>query len=109
MSDRLPSIIATYLEAYNARDRKAALACFSENAVVHDEGQVHRGRQAIDAWIDTTTEKYQPILSAGEVGTSDSETVVATSVSGSFPGSPVRLSFRFTLGEDGIAGLAIVP
>jgi hypothetical protein len=31
------------------------LACFSESAVVHDEGENHSGKKAIGEWIDKST------------------------------------------------------
>lgn len=43
MTITLPKIIETYVLAKNAHDIKNTLACFSKNAVVHDEGQEMRG------------------------------------------------------------------
>jgi hypothetical protein len=109
MTIQLPKPIATYVDAYNSRDLNAALACFSETAVVHDEGQDHRGRKAIGEWLRTTVEKYQPRLSAGKVEETEQETVLATTVSGLFPGSPVHLAFHFVIADDRIAELNIAP
>jgi hypothetical protein len=47
MSIKLPKIIAAYVQAQNAHDAKAMLACFSASAVVHDEGEKHSGKKAI--------------------------------------------------------------
>src|SRR5882672_1751064 len=109
MSAKLPKTVQTYVEAYNARNREAALACFSDDALVHDEAKDHRGRTAIAEWLGETLEKYQPLLSPGKVEGDDQKPVVAMTVSGSFPGSPVRLAFRFVLVDDRIAGLDIAP
>src|SRR5258708_25892134 len=97
MSDQLPKVIATYLTAYNARDRRLALDCFLEAAAVHDEGRIHRGRKAIGEWFDETIGKYQPVLDVGTFEKDDKEISVAVTVSGSFPGSPVQLHFRFSV------------
>jgi len=67
MSAKLPKTVQTYVEAYNARNREAALACFSDDALVHDEAKDHRGRTAIAEWLGETLEKYQPLLSPGKV------------------------------------------
>jgi hypothetical protein len=109
MSAKLPKTVAAYVEAYNARNREASAACFLENALVHDEGKNYQGRKAIGDWIGETIEKYQPILTSGKFEGSDRKTVVAMTVSGSFPGSPVTLSFRFTIEDSGIIDLSIVP
>lgn len=107
MSDPLPKVVATYFTAYNARDRKGALDCFSEAAAVHDEGRIHRGRMAIGEWIDETIGKYQPVLNVGTSEKDGEEISVAVTVSGSFPGSPVKLKFRFSLEHGEIAELII--
>jgi len=109
MSTKLPKTVAAYVEAYNARNPEAAAACFSEDALVHDEGKDHRGRKAIREWIGETLEKYQPLLSPGKVEGSDRNPVVAVTVSGSFHGSPVTLRFQFTMEDDRIAELNIIP
>jgi len=109
MATELPKTIATYVAAYNNRHREAAAACFSEGAFVHDEAKDYRGQKAISQWIGETIEKYQPLLTPGKVEGSNQKTVVAISVSGSFPGSPVTLSFHFTIENGLIAELRIVP
>jgi ketosteroid isomerase-like protein len=108
MTIQLPKSIASYVDAYNARDARRAVACFSEDAVVQDEGKDHRGRKAIGDWIEETIGKYGPRFKAGNVEQSDSEIVVAMTVSGFFPGSPVNLAFHFTIDNDRIAALNIV-
>ena len=108
MSSQLPKAIASYIEAYNSRDEKTALASFTESALVHDEGKDHRGRKAIGAWLHETLEKYQPRLSPGMVNAGDAETVVSMTVSGNFPGSPVTLAFHFMMEKDRISGLRVV-
>jgi len=109
MSAKLPKTVQTYVEAYNARNREAALACFSDDALVHDEAKDHCGRKAIAEWLGETLEKYQPLLTPGKVEGGDQKPVVAMTVSGSFPGSPVQLHFRFSIEDGKIAELIIVP
>ena len=108
MSSPVPKAIASYIEAYNSRDEKTALASFSEDALVHDEGKDHRGRKAIGAWLHETLEKYQPRLTAGPVTVEDAETVVSMTVSGNFPGSPLTLAFHFRMEKETIAGLKVL-
>ena len=108
MSKPLPKVMASYIEAYNSRDEKTALASFSDSALVHDEGKDHRGRKAIGAWLHETLEKYQPRLAPGHVDVGDAETVVSMTVSGNFPGSPVTLAFHFVMEKDRISELNVV-
>ena len=104
---RLPKAVATYIEAYNSRNRDLAAACFADDALVHDEARDHRGRADIAEWIGETIEKYRPTLTPGTVDERDGQPVVAMTVSGSFPGSPVTLAFHFRIERGRIAGLNI--
>jgi len=108
MSVKLPKPIGSYVDGYNARDVKKALASFSENALVQDEGKTYRGTKAIGQWLEETIGRYSPILTPSKIETIGAETVVSTAVAGNFPGSPVNLAFRFTLDREHIAELNIV-
>jgi len=109
MSAKLPKPVQTYVEAYNARDREVTVACFSDDARVHDEAKDHRGRKAITEWVGGTLENFQPLLTPGKVEGGEQKAVVAMTVSGSFPGSPVTLAFHFTIEKEVISQLIIVP
>ena len=56
---KLLPVIKTYVDASNAHDVQSILSCFSENAVVRDEGETLHGREAIEDWITRTIEKYK--------------------------------------------------
>ena len=55
----IPHPISAYVQATNERDYDAFGALFTEDAIVHDEGQEHRGVIAIRKWLRSTVEKYQ--------------------------------------------------
>ena len=55
----IPHPINAYVQATNERDNDAFGALFTEDAIVHDEGQEHRGVVAIRKWLRSTVEKYQ--------------------------------------------------
>ena len=107
MKLELPAVVQTYVDSSNRHDIEAILSCFSDDAVVHDEAQDHRGPKEIEDWIATTIEKYKFQIKPLSVGNADAETVVAMEVSGTFPGSPITLDYRFTLSGDKISSLAI--
>ncbi len=58
MKTRLPEPLANYYAAVNARDNERVLGLFAEDAVVKDEGNEHRGHDAIRSWMHETTRKY---------------------------------------------------
>ncbi len=106
-SHEVPIALASYIEAANAGTAEAALAAFSESAVVQDEGAVRRGHEAIREWIEETVGKYQFQITPLAVQESGDHVVVHCQVSGSFPGSPVELDFDTLLAGGKISHLSI--
>ena len=107
MSLDLQPPISTYFEARNAHDAARTAALFTEDGRVHDERNDHRGREAIQGWAEGTSSQYrmtQTPLSARE---EDGATVVTAQVAGTFPGSPIELSFRFVVKGERIRELGI--
>jgi ketosteroid isomerase-like protein len=107
MSLNLPAIIQKYIDASNAHDVKTILACFADDATVRDENATMRGKVDIEHWIATTIEKYKFQFKALSSQECDDETVVSIQVSGTFPGSPISLDYRFVMPNDKIASLTI--
>ncbi len=99
MKTQLPQPIATYMQATNAHDTDALLACFTADAVVTDEGQEYHGVSQIRAWREKTNEQYQFTLEVTDIAEGGNETIVTTLVSGNFDGSPVQLHFHFTVAK----------
>jgi|ERR1700680_1441335 len=107
MKAQIPAVITTYFEASNANDIEALVACFSPDAQVTDENQIHRGAAEIKAWGENVRKKFlfkTDILKATE---RDSGAVVTAKLSGNFPGSPVELEFTFILDHNKICSLVI--
>ena len=104
----LPKPIAAYFTA-DKGDGEAISQCFTENAVVKDEGHTHKGRAAIKAWKTDASAKYQytsePIACEEKAG----NIVVTSHLVGNFPGSPVDLRYFFRLEGDKIASLEVIP
>lgn len=103
----LPRPIAAYFSAANARDSDATAACFTDDAVVHDEGRDMQGSSAIRAWKEQTDAKYRPRFHVTDAAHVDGRTIVTVEVAGDFPGSPIALHFAFTLAGEKIALLEI--
>src|SRR5438046_2672311 len=58
MRTKLPVVISAYVEASNSRDAERFGTLFTKDAIVHDEGQDHRGVTAIKKWLASTAKKY---------------------------------------------------
>ena len=107
MSIALPPPIQTYFAGSNAHEPQAVAAAFAADGLVHDEKEVHRGRDAIAAWARSSFDKYQMRTEPLSSRQDEQAVVVKARVTGTFPGSPIELSFRFGLAHDGIASLQI--
>jgi ketosteroid isomerase-like protein len=102
MAIKLRGPISDYINASNAHDVKSILACFSDDAVVHDEGETLHGKKSIEGWIVKTIERYKFQFKPLRIKGDDPEVVVAVEVSGTFDGSPVTLDYHFTVENEKI-------
>ncbi|QRV22510.1 nuclear transport factor 2 family protein [Marinomonas foliarum] len=102
----LPKPIANYFKA-DKENGEAIVACFSENAVVKDEGQTHMGLDAIRHWKMSTSSKYTYTVEPQSLRECEEKMIVTGLVAGNFPGSPVNLQYAFTLDGDNITALEI--
>jgi hypothetical protein len=108
VSIELPKPIPAYFTATNSQDIAAMLVPFAEGAIVKDEGQERRGLAAIREWMEETTRKYGVTIAVTDAVDEDGKTVVTVRVSGTFPGSPIRLRYVFTLAGEKISRLEIL-
>ena len=104
----LPGPIAAYFAA-DQEDGVAVARCFTEDAVVKDEGRTYRGRAAIRQWKEEVSTRYQYTSEPFACEQRDGAVVVTSRLTGNFPGSPVNLRFFFVLDGDKIASLEIIP
>src|ERR1700730_17143885 len=102
----LPTPVASFSSA-NTSDGEAVSQCFSENAVVKDEGRTFKGRAAIRQWKAAASAKYQYTSEPLACERQDGKVIVTTRLIGNFPGSPVNLRYFFGLEGDKIASLEI--
>jgi hypothetical protein len=104
----LPQPVATYFTA-DRSDGEVVSQCFTENAVVKDEGRTFKGRAAIRQWKADASAKYQYTSEPVACERRDGKVLVTARLTGNFPGSPVNLRYFFGLEGDQIASLEIVP
>lgn len=104
---KLPAPIQTYFSSQSPDDGAALAAAFAPDAVVHDEGHVHRGPDEIRVWWQAAKARYRHSAEPLELAEVAGKAVVRARVSGDFPGSPAVLTFTFGLTGDRITDLQI--
>ena len=107
MTPDLPAPIAAYFHANRTFDVDAMLAPFASDALVHDERNDHRGTEHIRAWIEQATVANKAVATPLSMEREGDQYRVAAEVAGAFPGSPVMLTFAFTLNDAAISALEI--
>jgi ketosteroid isomerase-like protein len=110
----LPPVICEYLAASDRGDDEAVVRCFTQDAVVVDEGREWRGTAPIRRWRATVATAYQytvQVTGAEVLGEADGTERhdVHVHLEGNFPGGQVDLTDRFALRGGRIASLEIVP
>ena len=109
MSLKLPNPVASYLAAEKAKDADRLAESFADDAWVHDEGHIHRGRDAIRSWKREADTKYGYVMEPLEASVGDKVVKLRARLTGNFPGSPVELNHTFTVENDQITSLEIKP
>lgn len=107
MTLNLPKPIAAYFTADRA-DSEAVVRCFTNNAVVKDEGHTYEGLAAIKEWKTGSSKKYTYTSKPFASEEKDGKTIVTSRVRGNFPGSPLNLRYLFGLEGNKIASLEII-
>lgn len=101
----LPKVVAKLTEAQNNFDSVAYAACFTETAVVFDEGKTHNGRKEIENWIDKANREYQATMKPLDYN--ETENILSAETSGNFPGSPIVLNYHLQITDELIQSLKI--
>lgn len=103
----LPAIVTQLVTAQNNFDSQAYAACFTDQAIVHDEGNTHQGKSEITKWIEQANREYQAVMKPLSYESNGTDARLSAEVAGNFPGSPAVLQFHFTLENDLISTLKI--
>jgi len=106
----LPTEVAAYMRAADARDSDGVVACFTDDAQVADEGRTWRGRAEIRRWWEGPATKYRyTVKLRGGQRVANDGYVSRVRLTGNFPGRTADLRYRFTLGNGLISALTIAP
>ena len=104
----LPDVIVRYLTAHDRRDTDSALAAFTPDARVHDDGQEYVGPDEIRYWLASASTEFtytRVIVEANAIATNQWH--VLNHLEGNFPGGVVDLHYRFVVVGDQISELVI--
>lgn len=93
----IPIIIKALVAAQAENNSAKYIDCFSETAIVHDEGQLHSGKRQIRQWNEKTSREYQMTWQPLAYDGTDKKGVLTTKVTGTFPGSPITMQFHFEM------------
>ena len=103
----LPKVVSALVKAQDNYDSIAYANCFSETAVVVDEGKTYNGKKEIKSWIAGANEKYKTIMKPIAFETQGAVCVLSAEISGTFDGSPVILEYCFEIIDGLIQSLKI--
>jgi len=101
----LPTVVADLVKAQGSFDAVAYANCFSETAIVFDEGKTHKGKGEIKSWIEKSNAAYKAVMKP--IAYSATEEILNAEISGDFPGSPIILAYHFELKDELIQSLKI--
>ncbi|MCZ8381995.1 nuclear transport factor 2 family protein [Mycobacterium sp. CPCC 205372] len=105
----LPAAVAAYLTAHRDGDAATALATFTTDAVVTDEGHTYRTRAAVGNWLTSAGSEYTYTTEYRGATATAAGVDVVQHLEGDFPGGSADLHYRFTLDGGSISRLTIEP
>src|SRR3954452_2460811 len=105
-----PAVVRRYQDAHDRRDAGTALASFTTDAVVKDDGHEYRGSVEIRDWLSRASVEFTYTRTVVDAVHLDADTWVVTNhLEGDFPGGVVDLHYRFVLADGLISQLDIAP
>jgi len=103
----LPQVIVDLIKAQDNFDSVAYANCFSETAVVFDEGKTHNGRKEIQDWIQKANEKFETVMKPISFEEKGATSILSAEISGAFEGSPIMLHYHFEIIDGLIQSLTV--
>lgn len=104
---KFPKVITDLVKAQDNFDSVAYANCFSETAVVFDEGNTHNGRKEIEHWIADANEQFKIIMKPVSFEEKETTSILSAEISGTFDGSPVVLNYHFEIIDGLIQSLEV--
>jgi hypothetical protein len=106
----IPAVVATYQSAHDRHDTEAALASFTPDATVKDDGHEYHGHGEIRDWLARASVEFTYTRTLLDAAPVDEHTWLVTNhLEGNFPGGVVDLRYRFVIDDGLITALEIAP
>jgi hypothetical protein len=106
----VPDAITLYQASHDNRDVETALAQFTDDAHIEDDGRTYGGRSGVESFLQRAGSEYtytRTLIGVSEV--SPDCWRITNRLEGNFPGGIVDLSYEFVLKDRLIATLTIAP
>ena len=103
----LPEVIQDLVNAQNSFNSAHFAVCFSETAIVFDEGKNYTGKTDIKNWIEKSSKEYNAVMKPLSFEGDAEKGSLKAEVSGTFPGSPLVLTYNFKFEAEHIQSLKI--
>ena len=107
MTPALPKPIADYVEANARLDVDGMLKPFAPDALVVDNGARHEGHAELRTLLEEAVVGVKAVFTPDAVRHENGQVVVEGPAHGDFRGSPLRVTYRFSLENDVIKALEI--
>ncbi|MEH2174770.1 nuclear transport factor 2 family protein [Nostoc sp.] len=107
MNLQLAESIGTYFVACNGTDTTRITDCFTQDALVFDEGNTHWGHGVIQSWLQEARKKFEYYIEPISTFQEGEYLTVVAKVTGNFPSSPIQLRHSFQLRSGKIQSLEI--
>jgi len=102
MLQKMPSPIASYVEANARLDLDGMVKNFAADAVLLDNGKRFQGHDEIRALLKEMVVDLKAVFTPETVRHDDDAVLLEGPAHGDFPGSPVRFTYRVELDGDAI-------
>jgi ketosteroid isomerase-like protein len=106
----LPAVVLRYQDAHDRRDADGALATFTPDALVTDDGHTYSGHAEIREWLSRASVEFtytRTLIDVAQVD--DNAWLVTNHLEGDFPGGVVDLRYRFVVSGELLSKLDIAP
>ena len=106
----VPNAITMYQAAHDQRDVVTALAQFTNDACIVDDGKTYEGINGVETFLRKAGSEYtytRTLLDAAELSSDCWR--ITNRLEGNFPGGKVDLSYEFHLADGLISRLTIAP
>jgi hypothetical protein len=111
MDTKLTGPISIYIDSINSNDNTVLENCIAKDAHVHDVGENNHinGLEAIKKWRGGSNNEFKLKVEVTNIEEKYGITIVTSIARGNFPSSPHMFYYFFTIADDLIANIEIIP